>query len=504
MIPTLLTTTSVFIIAFIATPPVDIDGIREPISGSLLYGNNIISGAIIPTSAAIGLHFYPIWEAEFVDEWLYNGGPYELIVLHFLLGVAYYMGREWELSFRLGMRPWITVAYSAPVAAATAFFLIYPIGQGSFSDGISWRILQKKLCLPQWNLISEISSKCLHNLLFSEEMIHRNNESPLISTHLRSPNAREFLYSIIFLLLVAGYLIHTYLLFVSRAFSELQTEFERVKSLMIPSSMIELRKLLDRYPTSELNSFWLKNLFLVALEQLGDSLEEIWGSASGGNMLGPAYGVKSIRSKKKDWNINLIEIIDLIPNPINRITFSRNTRHLSHTSSLFDFDRYGLVPTSSPRQADLILTAGIVTMKMAPFSVRLYEQMPEPKYVIAMGACTITGGMFSTDSYSTVRGVDKLIPVDVYLPGCQPKAEAVIDAITKHHKKISQELYEDRIRSQRVNRCFTANHKFHVRCSIHTGNYDQRVLYQPPSTSEIPTKIFSKYKNSVSSPELVN
>ncbi|CAE5962874.1 unnamed protein product [Arabidopsis arenosa] len=114
----------------------DIDGIREPVSGSLLYGNNIISGAIIPTSAAIGLHFYPIWEAASVDEWLYNGGPYELIVLHFLLGVACYMGREWELSFRLGMRPWIAVAYSAPVAAATAVFLIYPIGQGSFSDGM--------------------------------------------------------------------------------------------------------------------------------------------------------------------------------------------------------------------------------------------------------------------------------------------------------------------------------------------------------------------------------
>uniref|UniRef100_M0ZYJ3 32 kDa thylakoid membrane protein n=183 Tax=cellular organisms TaxID=131567 RepID=M0ZYJ3_SOLTU len=137
MIPTLLTATSVFIIAFIAAPPVDIDGIREPVSGSLLYGNNIISGAIIPTSAAIGLHFYPIWEAASVDEWLYNGGPYELIVLHFLLGVACYMGREWELSFRLGMRPWIAVAYSAPVAAATAVFLIYPIGQGSFSDGNS-------------------------------------------------------------------------------------------------------------------------------------------------------------------------------------------------------------------------------------------------------------------------------------------------------------------------------------------------------------------------------
>nr|YP_010729814.1 hypothetical chloroplast RF2 [Sassafras randaiense]WEF73435.1 hypothetical chloroplast RF2 [Sassafras randaiense]WEF73515.1 hypothetical chloroplast RF2 [Sassafras randaiense]WEF73595.1 hypothetical chloroplast RF2 [Sassafras randaiense]WEF73675.1 hypothetical chloroplast RF2 [Sassafras randaiense]WEF73835.1 hypothetical chloroplast RF2 [Sassafras randaiense] len=204
---------------------------------------------------------------------------------------------------------------------------------------ISWPIPQKKWwsILPQRNLISESSSKCLQNLLLSEEMIHRNNESPipLIWTHLRSPNAWEFLYSILFLLLVAGYLVRTHLLFVFRASSELQTELEKIKSLMIPSYMIELRKLLDRYPTSELNSFWLKNLFLVALEQLGDSLEEIRDSASGGNMLlggGPAYGVKSIRSKKKYLNINLIDLISIIPNPINRITFSRNTRQLSRTS----------------------------------------------------------------------------------------------------------------------------------------------------------------------------
>lgn len=110
--------------------------------------------------------------------------------------------------------------------------------------------------------------------------------------------------------------------------------------------------------------------------------------------------------------------------------------------SRFDFDRYGLVPRSSPRQADLIFTAGTVTMKMAPSLVRLYEQMPEPKYVIAMGACTITGGMFSTDSYSTVRGVDKFIPVDVYLPGCPPKPEAIIDAITKLRKKISRKIFQ--------------------------------------------------------------
>lgn len=80
--------------------------------------------------------FYPIWEAASLDEWLYNGGPYQLIVCHFFIGVCCYMGREWELSYRLGMRPWIAVAYSAPVAAATAVFIIYPIGQGSFSDGM--------------------------------------------------------------------------------------------------------------------------------------------------------------------------------------------------------------------------------------------------------------------------------------------------------------------------------------------------------------------------------
>merc|ERR1712050_702367 len=136
MIPTLLTAISVYIIAFIAAPPVDIDGIREPVAGSLLYGNNIISGAVIPSSNAIGVHFYPIWEAASLDEWLYNGGPYQLVVFHFFIGVCSYIGREWELSYRLAMRPWICIAFSAPVAAAAAVFAVYPIGQGSFSDGM--------------------------------------------------------------------------------------------------------------------------------------------------------------------------------------------------------------------------------------------------------------------------------------------------------------------------------------------------------------------------------
>jgi photosystem II P680 reaction center D1 protein len=136
MIPCLLAATTCFILAFIAAPPVDIDGIREPVSGSLMWGNNIISGAVVPSSNAIGLHMYPVWDAASLDEWLYNGGPFQLIIFHFLIGVYAYMLREWELSYRLGMRPWICVAYSAPVAAATAVFLVYPFGQGSFSDAM--------------------------------------------------------------------------------------------------------------------------------------------------------------------------------------------------------------------------------------------------------------------------------------------------------------------------------------------------------------------------------
>ncbi|UBF24300.1 photosystem II q(b) protein [Kovacikia minuta CCNUW1] len=136
MIPMLLVSLCVFVIAFIAAPPVDIDGIREPVSGSLLYGNNLITAAVVPSSNAIGLHFYPIWEAASIDEWLYNGGPYQMIGAHYPPALCCWLGREWELSYRLGMRPWIAVAYSAPVMATTSVFWIYPIGQGSFSDGL--------------------------------------------------------------------------------------------------------------------------------------------------------------------------------------------------------------------------------------------------------------------------------------------------------------------------------------------------------------------------------
>jgi NAD(P)H-quinone oxidoreductase subunit K len=139
--------------------------------------------------------------------------------------------------------------------------------------------------------------------------------------------------------------------------------------------------------------------------------------------------------------------------------------------SRFDFDRFGLVPRSSPRQADLLITAGTVTMKMAPALVRLYEQMPEPKYVIAMGACTITGGMFSADSTTAVRGVDKLIPVDLYIPGCPPRPEAIFDAVIKLRKKVGNEALAERGHLQPTHRYLTIDHAMKAVEPIITGAY---------------------------------
>ena len=114
-------TTICFIVAFIAAPPVDIDGIREPVAGSLMYGNNIISGAVVPSSNAIGLHFYPIWKATSLDEWLYNGGPFQLVVFHFLIGICAYMGRGGN-SLTVSVCVLGSVLHTLPVAAASAVF----------------------------------------------------------------------------------------------------------------------------------------------------------------------------------------------------------------------------------------------------------------------------------------------------------------------------------------------------------------------------------------------
>lgn len=148
----------------------------------------------------------------------------------------------------------------------------------------------------------------------------------------------------------------------------------------------------------------------------------------------------------------IISSIDFIYNwarsnsvwPLTFATSCCGIEMMQTSAANFDIARFGSeVFRATPRQADVLICAGTITHKMAPALLKLYQQMPEPKYVIAMGACTCGGGMF-TDSYAVVNGIDKIIPVDIYLPMCPPKPEALLDSLIKLQKKIRKETILDR------------------------------------------------------------
>ncbi|MGA2822644.1 MAG: NADH-quinone oxidoreductase subunit B [Bacteroidales bacterium] len=162
--------------------------------------------------------------------------------------------------------------------------------------------------------------------------------------------------------------------------------------------------------------------------------------------------------KKTGRGILLTTIDDVIDwgrsNSIWPLTFATSCcgiEMMATGAPRYDFARFGIeVYRASPRQADVIVVAGTIVNKMAPVLKRLYDEMAEPKYVIAMGACAVSGGPFFYNCYHVVRGVDHIIPVDVYVPGCPPRPEALLYGVMQLQRKIKLATYPDQIKILKI------------------------------------------------------
>ena len=151
---------------------------------------------------------------------------------------------------------------------------------------------------------------------------------------------------------------------------------------------------------------------------------------------GGFHGLLEVIPTKADYLLDLIRANSLWP-LLSGLSCCA-IEMMSTATSVNDIDRFGMFPfRASPRQADVLIVAGTLTTKMAGPLVRLWEQMPEPKWCVAMGTCTTSGGRFKR-SYSVVQGVDRVMPVDVYVPGCPPRPEGLIYGMLKLHELVKQ------------------------------------------------------------------